>query len=76
VTLPALTALTVAALQIGRLPGIVWLVIVLAATATIMELGLLLRERQFHRAPTAARLLRRSAHAAGGGRGRPSLRSG
>jgi branched-chain amino acid transport system permease protein len=49
----ALTALTVAALQIGRLPGIVWLVAVLAATATIMELGLLLRERQLHRAPTA-----------------------
>ena len=47
----ALTALTVAALQLGRLPGTVWLVMVLAAAAAIMELGSALRERQLRRVP-------------------------
>jgi branched-chain amino acid transport system permease protein len=47
----ALTALTVAALQIGKLPGTVWLVMVLAATATLMELGSVVRERQLRRLP-------------------------
>src|SRR5262245_52520426 len=49
----ALTALTVAALQIGRLPGTVWLVSVLAATALVIELSLVVRERQPRRLPTA-----------------------
>src|SRR5262245_9044798 len=47
----ALTALTVAAIQIGRLPGTVWLVSLLAAAAVLMELTLLVRQRQLHRVP-------------------------
>jgi branched-chain amino acid transport system permease protein len=47
----ALTALTVAAIQIGRLPGTVWLVSVLAAIALPMELALLVRQRQLRRVP-------------------------
>jgi branched-chain amino acid transport system permease protein len=47
----ALTALTVAALQLGKLPGTVWLVMLLAAAAVIMELGAALRERQLRRLP-------------------------
>jgi branched-chain amino acid transport system permease protein len=47
----ALTALTVAAIQIGRLPGTVWLVTVLVAIALPMELALVLRQRQPRRAP-------------------------
>ena len=46
-----LTALTVAALQLGKLPGTVWLVMLLAAAAVIMELGSALRERQLRRLP-------------------------
>jgi branched-chain amino acid transport system permease protein len=49
----ALTALTVAALQIGRLPGTVWLVAVLAAIAVTMELALILRRGQRRRIPGA-----------------------
>ena len=47
----ALTALTVAALQIGRLPGIVWLVMVLVVIAVAMELILVLRQGQPRRIP-------------------------
>jgi branched-chain amino acid transport system permease protein len=47
----ALTALTVAALQLGKLPGTVWLVMLLAAVAVIMELGSALRERRLRRLP-------------------------
>jgi branched-chain amino acid transport system permease protein len=47
----ALTVLTVAALQVGTLPGTVWLVTVLAAAAMIMELALVLRQRQPARVP-------------------------
>jgi branched-chain amino acid transport system permease protein len=47
----ALTALTVAALQLGKLPGTVWLVMVLAAAAVVMELASALRERQLPRLP-------------------------
>jgi len=47
----ALTALTVAALQLGKLPGTVWLVLVLAAAAVGMEVGSALRARQFARLP-------------------------
>jgi branched-chain amino acid transport system permease protein len=49
----ALTVLTVAALQFGKLPGTVWLVIVLAAMAIGMELGTAVRERQLRRLPGA-----------------------
>ena len=49
----ALTALTVAAMQFGKLPGTVWLVIVLAAIAVSMELATAVRERQLHRLPIA-----------------------
>ena len=47
----ALTALTVAAIQIGRLPGTVWLVSLLAAAAALMELALVVRQRRLHRLP-------------------------
>jgi branched-chain amino acid transport system permease protein len=46
-----LTALTVAAIQLGRLPGTVWLVSLLAAAAALMELGLVVRQRRLHRLP-------------------------
>jgi branched-chain amino acid transport system permease protein len=49
----ALTVLTVAALQLGRLPGTVWLVAMLAAIAVTMELALLLRRGQPQRIPAA-----------------------
>src|SRR5262249_21906294 len=49
----ALTTLTVATLQLGRLPGTVWLVMVLTAIAATMELVLLLRRRQPRRIPAA-----------------------
>jgi branched-chain amino acid transport system permease protein len=49
----ALTALTVAAIQLGRLPGTVWLVAVLAAVAVTMELAFLLRRGQPRRIPGA-----------------------
>jgi len=49
----ALTALNVATLQLGRLPGTVWLVTVLTAIAATMELALLLRRRQPQRIPAA-----------------------
>jgi branched-chain amino acid transport system permease protein len=49
----ALTALTVAALQFGKLPGTVWLVIVLAAIAVSMELGTAVRKGQLRRVPGA-----------------------
>jgi len=48
----ALTALTLAALQLGKIPGTVWLVMVLAAAAAIMELALAVRERSLRRVPT------------------------
>jgi len=40
-------------MQFGKLPGTVWLVIVLAAIAASMELGTAVRERQLHRVPSA-----------------------
>src|SRR5215470_18243351 len=49
----ALTALTVAAVQFGKLPGTVWLFIILAAIAVSMELATAVRERQLHRLPIA-----------------------
>src|SRR5262252_1678710 len=49
----ALTALTVAALQLGRLPGTVWLVAVLTPIAATMEVALLLRKGQPQRIPGA-----------------------
>src|SRR5262249_7365177 len=52
----ALTALTVAAIQIGRLPGTVWLVSVLAAIALLMEHALLVRQRQLRRVQTVRAL--------------------
>jgi branched-chain amino acid transport system permease protein len=52
----ALTALTVAALQFGRLPGTVWLVLILAAIALSMELALAVRDRRRHRVGTALAL--------------------
>jgi branched-chain amino acid transport system permease protein len=52
----ALTALTLAALQLGKIPGTVWLVMVLAAAAAIMELALAVRERSLRRLPTTLAL--------------------
>jgi branched-chain amino acid transport system permease protein len=49
----ALTALTVAAMQFGKLPGTVWLVIILATIAVSMELGTAVRERRLSRVPSA-----------------------
>src|SRR6516225_2463617 len=43
----ALTALTVAAIGTGRLPGTVWLVALLAAAAVLMELAAVVRRRRF-----------------------------
>ncbi|HEX6001520.1 MAG TPA: branched-chain amino acid ABC transporter permease [Hyphomicrobiaceae bacterium] len=48
-----LTALTVAALQAGRLPGTVWLVTVLVGIAAAMEVALVLRQRRLRRLPAA-----------------------
>ncbi len=42
----AFTALTLASIQIGRLPGTIWLVMVLIATAVAMEVFQLLRRGQ------------------------------
>jgi len=39
--------------QFGKLPGTVWLVIVLAAIAVSMELGTAMRERRLHQVPSA-----------------------
>ena len=47
------SALTLAALQIGKLPGTVWLVATLAAIATVMETIDLLRRGDLHRLPRA-----------------------
>ena len=49
----AFTALTLASIQMGRLPGTVWLVSVLAALAVAMELGSLWRAGRLARAPAA-----------------------
>jgi branched-chain amino acid transport system permease protein len=49
----ALTAMTVATLQLGRLPGTAWLVAMLAAVAVTMEAARLLRRRQPRRIPSA-----------------------
>jgi branched-chain amino acid transport system permease protein len=46
-------ALTLAALQLQRTPGTVWLVLTLAAIATVMEVYSLLRGRQMQRLPRA-----------------------
>ena len=47
------SALTLAALQIGKLPGTVWLVATLAAIATLMETIDLVRRRDIRRLPRA-----------------------
>src|SRR5665213_234978 len=49
----AFTALTMAALEAGQLPGTVGLVVGLAILATLLELGSVLRARDFHRIPRA-----------------------
>jgi branched-chain amino acid transport system permease protein len=49
----ALTALSVATLQLGRLPGTVWLVTVLTVIAATMELALELRRGRPRRIPAA-----------------------
>src|SRR5580693_748805 len=46
-------ALTLAALQMQRTPGTVWLVLTLAAIATVMEVYSLVRQRQSRRLPQA-----------------------
>jgi len=47
------SALTVAALQLRQMPGTVWLVLTLAAIATVMEAYGLARRGQMHRVPKA-----------------------
>jgi branched-chain amino acid transport system permease protein len=47
------SALTLAALQLRQMPGTVWLVLTLAAIATVMEVYGLLRRGQVHRLPKA-----------------------
>ena len=47
------SALTLAALQLRQMPGTVWLVLTLAAIATVMEVYGLMRRRQVHRLPKA-----------------------
>jgi hypothetical protein len=50
------SALTLAALQLRQMPGTVWLVLTLAALATVMEVYGLLRRGQMHRLPKALSL--------------------
>jgi len=45
----AFAALTLASLQVGRLPGTVWLIGVLAVTATLMEIVHLIRQGKLRR---------------------------
>lgn len=52
----AFSALTLAAIQLGRLPGTVWLVVVLAALALLMETVDLVRRGELPRLPRAALL--------------------
>ena len=47
------SALTLAALQLRQMPGTVWLVLTLAAIATVMEVYGLMRRGQAHRLPKA-----------------------
>jgi branched-chain amino acid transport system permease protein len=47
------SALTLAALQLRQMPGTVWLVLTLAAIATVMEVYGLMRRGQVHRLPKA-----------------------
>lgn len=49
----AVSALTLAMLQGGQLPGTVWLVALLAVLATVLELGQLARAGKFAQAPRA-----------------------
>ncbi|HEY5210307.1 MAG TPA: branched-chain amino acid ABC transporter permease [Stellaceae bacterium] len=49
----AFTALTMAALEAGQIPGTVGLVVGLAILAMLLELGSILRARDFHRIPRA-----------------------
>src|SRR5260370_8255923 len=51
--LVAYASLTLAALQAGRLPGTLWLVLLLAALALLAEIGTLLRRRAWHLLPRA-----------------------
>ena len=50
------SALTLAALQLRQMPGTVWLVLTLAALATVMEVYGLVRRGQMHRLPKALSL--------------------
>jgi branched-chain amino acid transport system permease protein len=52
----AYAAMTLAAIQSGRRPGTIWLVLVLAALALLFETVSLLRRRAAHRLPRAALL--------------------
>src|SRR5438105_9659722 len=47
------SALTLAALHLGQMPGTVWLVLTLAGIATVMEAYGLLRRAEAHRLPRA-----------------------
>jgi branched-chain amino acid transport system permease protein len=47
------SALTLAALQLRQMPGTVWLVLTLAAIATVMEVYSLMRRGRVHRLPKA-----------------------
>jgi branched-chain amino acid transport system permease protein len=50
------SALTLATLQLRQMPGTVWLVLTLAALATVMEVYGLVRRGQMHRLPKALSL--------------------
>jgi branched-chain amino acid transport system permease protein len=54
--LAAIAALSLAMIQIGRLPGAVWMVAALAVGATLVELFSLARRRAFGRMPMAIAL--------------------
>ncbi len=52
--LVAYASLTLAALQAGKLPGTLWLVLLLSALAMLAEFAAALRQRAWHRLPRAA----------------------
>ncbi|RTL72910.1 MAG: branched-chain amino acid ABC transporter permease [Hyphomicrobiales bacterium] len=54
--LAAIAALSLAMMQIGRLPGAVWMVAALAAGATLIEVGTLLARREYSNIPKAIAL--------------------
>ncbi len=49
----AYAALTMAALQAGKTPGVIWLVMILSFCATLMELTLIIRTQRFTKIPFA-----------------------